>query len=205
MITAAKCASAALGASSSKKMKPDNLIMFLTEEAQHRIINDECTKTAELALAAHGRRQKKGKGHQEKKAQRSEPGVTCKNCNKTGHTMPDCWLKGSGKEGQGLRWSRSKKGEKAKESAVVTKVDENDVFAFTCTSDYTAEAKALNISNENCRACLDSGASNHYCSNCNKFKNYQALMGCNIITADGHRLKAIGIGDVHIELPNKLK
>ena len=131
--------------------------------------------------------------------------LTCKNCNKTGHTKPDCWLKGSGKEGQGLRWSRSKKGEKAKESAVVTKVDENDLFAFTCTSDYTAEAKALNISNENCRACLDSGASNHYCSNCNKFKNYQALMGCNIITADGHRLKAICIGDVQIELPNKLK
>ena len=205
MIMAAECTSAALGASSSKKMKPDDLIAFLTEEAQHRVINDERTKTAESALAAHRRRQKRGKPHRERKAQRPEPGVTCENCNKPGHTKPDCWSKGGGKEGQGPRRSGSKKGEKAKESAAVAKVDENDLFAFTCTSDYTAEAKALNISNENCRACLDSGMSNHYCPNHNKFENYQVLTGCYVITTDGRRLKAIGIGDVHIELPNKSK
>ena len=62
-IMAAERASAALGASSSKKMKPDDLIAFLTEEAQHRVLNDERTKTTESALAAHGRRQKKGKPH----------------------------------------------------------------------------------------------------------------------------------------------
>ena len=114
-------------------------------------------------------------------------------------------MKGGGKEGQGPRQSGSKKGEKAKESVTVTKVDVNNLFAFTCTADYTAEAKALNILNENCRACLDSGTSNHYCPNCNKFKNCQVLMGHNVITADSHKLKAAGIGDVHIELSNRLK
>ena len=177
----------------------------MNRNTQHRVINDECTKTAESAVAAHRRRQKKGEPHREKKAQRPEPGVTCKNCNKPGHAKPDCWSKGSGKEGQGPRRSRSKKGEKAKESAAVAKVDENDLFAFTCTSDYTAEAKALNISNENRRACLDSSASNHYCPDHNKFENYQALTGRYVITADSRRLKAIGIGDVCIELPNKSK
>ena len=50
-----------------------------------------------------------------------------------------------------------------------------------------------------------STVSNHYCPDRNKFKNYKALTGCYVITADSHRLKAIGIGDVHIELPNKSK
>ena len=34
-ITAAKCTSAVLGMTSSKQMKPDNLISFFIEEAQH--------------------------------------------------------------------------------------------------------------------------------------------------------------------------
>ena len=41
MIMAAEHASATLGTSASKKMKLDNLITFLTKEAQHCIINDK--------------------------------------------------------------------------------------------------------------------------------------------------------------------
>ena len=66
-ITAAKCASAALGASSSKKMKPDDLIVLLTEEAQHHIINDEHMKTTESALAAHRGRQKRANSTKRKR------------------------------------------------------------------------------------------------------------------------------------------
>lgn len=40
-ITAVEHASATLGMSISKKTKPDDLITFLTEEAQHHIINDK--------------------------------------------------------------------------------------------------------------------------------------------------------------------
>ena len=42
-------------------MKADDLISFFIEEAQHQVINDECTKNTESALAAHGKNPKKGK------------------------------------------------------------------------------------------------------------------------------------------------
>jgi hypothetical protein len=37
----------------SNAMKADDLIAFIIEEAQHWVINDDCTKSAESALAAH--------------------------------------------------------------------------------------------------------------------------------------------------------
>ena len=40
-ITAVERASTVLGTSSSKKMKVDNFISFIIEEAQHHLINDE--------------------------------------------------------------------------------------------------------------------------------------------------------------------
>ena len=49
-ITAAKRTSAVLGTTSSKRMKADDLISFFIEEANHRVINDECTKYAESTL-----------------------------------------------------------------------------------------------------------------------------------------------------------
>ena len=47
-------------------MKADDLISFFIEEAQHQVINDECTKNTESALAAHGKNPKKGKFCQKK-------------------------------------------------------------------------------------------------------------------------------------------
>ena len=41
---AVECVSTLLGTSSSKAMKPDDLITYITEEAQHCIINNEHTK-----------------------------------------------------------------------------------------------------------------------------------------------------------------
>ena len=47
-------------------------------------------------------------------------------------------------EGQGLKQKKSRRGRKGKESATVAK-EEDELFAFPCTSDYTAKAKALKI------------------------------------------------------------
>ena len=102
-ITAAKWTGVVLGTSSLKKMKADDLIAFFIEEAQHHIINDERTKSAESALAAHRKKWKKGKGGRGKKPEKSESDDLCNNCNRPGHTKPNCWSKGGGKEGQGLR------------------------------------------------------------------------------------------------------
>ena len=128
-------------------MKPNDLITFITEEAQHHIINDECTKNAESMLAALGKKQRTGKHCSNKGKEKSTPGVTCENCKNTGHTKADCWLKGGGKESQGPRGQNSKKGEKKAETAAAVEAtgNANEIFAFTCTSNYIEVTNTLNI------------------------------------------------------------
>ena len=108
-ITAVERASTLLGTSSSRAMKPDDLITFITEEAQHCVINDERTKNAESALTALSKKQRTGKHHSNKGKEKSTPGATCKNCKNTGHTKANCWGKGGGKEGQGDETPRKEK------------------------------------------------------------------------------------------------
>ena len=79
-----------LGTLSSRAMKPDNLITFITEEAQHHIINDEHTKNMESALAALGKKQRIGKQCSNRGKEKSKPSVICKNCKITGHTKANC-------------------------------------------------------------------------------------------------------------------
>ena len=203
-ITAAEQASTALSSSTggSSKMKADDLIAFFVEEAQHRVISAQRTKNAESALAAQGKKPRKGKG----KGEKSKSSVTCENCGRAGHTIPDCWSKGGGKEGQGPRQKKSKKGEKkSQDLAAVASGENEELFAFTCTSDYAAVANTLQIPKERLGACIDSGASSHYCPDRTKFHNYKPIDNRDITTADGHILKAVGMGDVHIELPNGSK
>ena len=97
-----------------------------------------------------------------------------------------------------------KKAEKKDESAAVAEAND-ELFAFTCTSDYVAAAEALHIPRSRLGACIDSGASRHYCPDRAKFENYRPINGRNITTADGRTLKAVGMGDVRIELPNGSK
>ena len=79
-----------LGTLSSRAMKPDNLITFITEEAQHHIINDEHTKNMESALAALGKKQRIGKQCSNRGKEKSKPSAICKNCKITGHTKANC-------------------------------------------------------------------------------------------------------------------
>jgi hypothetical protein len=60
MITAAERANILTGGSQNK-LKADDLIAFLMEEAQHRVINTERSKNSEQALATHGKKRGKGK------------------------------------------------------------------------------------------------------------------------------------------------
>ena len=98
-ITAVEHVSTLLGTSSSRAMKPDNLITFITGEAQHHVINDERTKNMESTLAALGKKQRTGKQCSNKGKEKSKPSVTCENCKITGHTKANCWSIGGGKEG----------------------------------------------------------------------------------------------------------
>ena len=207
MITAVEWASTLLGTSSSRAMKPDDLITFITEEVQHRVINDECTKNAESALAALGKKQRTRKHRSNRGKEKSTPGATCENCKNAGHTKADCWAKGGGKEGQGPRGQNSKKGEKKVETAAAAEMtgNANEIFAFTCTSDYVEVTNALNVPKSRLGACIDSGASRHYSPDRDAFINYSPISNTTITTADGRKLKALGKGDVWIELPNGTK
>ena len=78
----------------SHAMKADDLIAFIIEEAQHRVINDNCTKSAESALAACTKKPAKPKGKKKAKAKSDK---VCENCDRPRHGKPYCYLKGGGK------------------------------------------------------------------------------------------------------------
>ena len=182
-----------LSGAQSKALKADDIMSFIIEEAQHRVINNNHTKYAESALAAHMKKSGKGKGKE--KNQSKEP---CGNCKRTNHTTPDCYSKGGAKKGQGPRQKNVKK----METVVITADDnEGDLFTFTCMSDHAAIAQNLNIPKSKLSTCIDSRASKDYCPDKLKFSNYKSIQ-CKITTANGHSLSTIGMGDLHIELPN---
>ena len=212
-ITAAERASKLSGSSSqTQQMKPDDLIAFIIEEAQHRVISDERNRNAESALAAHAKKGK-GKAGKRKKHDKSESSSdssetdseeTCDNCRKSGHGKPDCYSKGGGKEGQAPWQKKSKKGKKTETAVVAVNEEEDEFFAFVCTSSYANVAKALQDPKSRLGTCVDSGASRDYCPDRSKFSNYKRI-DRNVTTADGRTIKAIGMGDMHVELPNGSK
>jgi hypothetical protein len=55
-------ASTAMGESTTKKMKPKDVMKFFIEEAQYHVINAECSKNGDSVLAVHGKNGKRGKG-----------------------------------------------------------------------------------------------------------------------------------------------
>jgi hypothetical protein len=200
-ITASERASK-LSGGQSQQMKPDELIAFLIEEGQHRVINDERTKNAETALAMHGKKGgKKGSG-KGNKSEKDKSDETCGNCGKAGHKTPDCWSKGGGKEGQGPR--QKKKSNKTETVTVAADKEDDDMFAFACTSDYTAVAETLQLPKSKLGTCVDSGATQVYSPDRSNFSNYRSI-DRDITTADGRLVKAVGVGDLELELPNGSK
>ena len=134
----------------SQAMKADDLIAFIIEEAQHCVINDDCTKSAESALAAWTKNNEKNKGKKR---------ITCKNCGRPGHGKPDCYQKGGDKEGQAPWQQKADKGKETDTAVVGTDDDDNEMFAFTCSSDYADVASSLDILKSKLGTCVDSGAS----------------------------------------------
>ena len=190
-ITASEWASK-LSGMQLRAMKADNLITFIIKEAQHHVINDDHTRSAELALAAQTKNNERSKGKKK---------ITCKNCGRSGHKKTDCYQKGGDKEGQ-APWQQKPDEGKETDTAVVGADDnKNNMFAFTCLSDYADVANSLDIPKSRLGTCMDSGMSWNYCPDHTKFTNYKEVCQ-EITTADGRSLTAIGTGDLHIELPN---
>ena len=171
--------------------------MFLTEEAQHWVINEQQGKNSELVLAAYSKLTGKKKSENKKKSDKE-----CGNCKRKGHVDQDCYAKGGGKEGQ-APWQN--KGKQKETAAIATTEDAKDeLFAFTCTSDFVDIAAISPHSKTMLGTCVDSGASNNYSPDQNKFSNYKEI-NRDITTANGRIIKAIGTGDLHLDLPNGSK
>ena len=118
---------------------------------------------------------------------------------KLNHIKADCYQKG--KEGQAPWMKKDKKeGEKNKGSA--NTAQDEDVFAFTCTSDFAEVADTLQIPKSKCGAIADSGTSCHFSPDKSKFSNYHPLKNHHVTTDDGCTFKALGVGDIKINLPN---
>ena len=113
-------------------------------------------------------------------------------------------MKGGGKEGQGPKQKKGK-GKKSKMATVAAVDDDNkELFAFTCMSNFANVAEALQVPKSQLGTCIDSGASQVYSPDSSKFANYKSI-DCNITMADGRQLKAVGMGDLEIDMLNGLK
>jgi len=131
----------------------------------------------------------------------SDSDVTCGNCKKkTGHVEADFYAKGGGKEGQ-APWQKKKAKKTETVAVAAVNYDNDELFAFTCTSDYADVAATLQLPKSKLGTCVDSGMSRDYSPDCLKFSNYRAV-NQDITTADGRVIKAIGMGDLHLELLN---
>ena len=76
------------------------------------------------------------------------------------------------------------------------------MFTFICTTDHAAIAETLDVPRSKLGTCIDSSASKDYCPDRTKFSNYKPVQH-KITTADGCLLSAIGMGDLHIKLPDR--
>ena len=172
MITATKRVNK-LSRGQSSGMKADNLMGFLIEEAQHRLINEQHGKNAELVLAAYSKSSGKGKSEKKKKSEKTKSDEECGNCQWKGHRVPDCYAKCGGKEGQALWQNKGKQ----KETATIaeTKDEEQEMFVFTCTSDFMDIAAVTPILKSLFGTCVDSGASNDYLPDWKNFSNYREI------------------------------
>ena len=82
--------------------------------------------------------------------------------------------KGEARKVKDLNRGSRKKDKTSPQSAVVAedKPTDDDLFAFTCTSGFSAITESNPISANLLAACIDSGASSHYCPDRAKFINY---------------------------------
>ena len=168
-------------------MKATDMIDFFIEEAQHHVINDERSKNSDHALLANGRKGGKSKTNPKRsggKDKGNDSEIICYNCKKPGHKRSECWSKGGGKEGQGPGRKETPKADKA--VVAVADDDKNEMFAFTCTSDYANVAEALQIPKSKLGSCINSGASDVYCPDQERFVNYRPI-DRSITTADGRK------------------
>jgi len=198
---------------SGRKLTSSNLIWHLTEEANSITLEDSINKSNAAMMAAASR----SKDSRGKPKLKGKPKAHCSNpnCNKDGHTLDQCFVKGGGKEKEALEWFKKLAARKtASVSVHVAKNIENDdadnytmltyslpddPTALIVTSDFTAKAHATSGA---AGIILDSGASRHFSPDHSKLMNHREINPKPIRAANGHTFSTLRKGDLKVELPN---
>jgi hypothetical protein len=122
------------------------LISIITEEYEHRLLTEHRPTKKGASGSALSAREAKGKGRASAGTPKTNPEVTCFNCDRKGHHKTDCWRLGGGKEGQGPN-QQKRKAEKAPKQAANSATQpeaHDDQYAFV-TSDLASVAGELNV------------------------------------------------------------
>jgi hypothetical protein len=173
----------------------DNLIVLLTEEDDYRKSEQKSKKSKGDNQALNVN---KGKGPRKSDAK-------CDNCGRKGHTAPNCFQPGGGKEGQ-APWQKTQDKDQQKAAKATdskSKPDDKKTggsYAFTVFGH--SHPHVLTAATQKADAAVDSGATVHYCPDRAKFVTYQTVSGPEIYAADGRALRSIGMGNIVINLPN---
>jgi hypothetical protein len=154
---------------SKKLLSPALITKIILNKANHRLILMECANSGSAMYA----KQKSNKTKSKKIKFNGE----CYRCGEKGHKKQDCPKKEEDKsEQKSSNKDKKDKGKKTESIAAVTKDAEEDLFAFTCMSDFAGIAKAQGIAKNNMGAIANSGASWHYCPDKDKFVNYRSTL-----------------------------
>jgi gag-polypeptide of LTR copia-type len=171
-------------------LSADDLMVILTEEDDYRK-GQKKSKGDNMALSA-------AKGKTAKKP-------VCDNCNREGHTGPNCYQSGGGKEGQ-APWQQPGWKGKPKDKTL-TKSANNAMGSSKPLDNKGGGASyafsAHTMSKTPFSVTVDSGATSHFCPDRSKFITYTLIAGEEVIAADKRVMEAKGVGDIAITLPNR--
>jgi len=139
----------------------------------------------------------------------------CSNCNKRGHLKADCWAKGGGKEGQGLK--RNKDKDKSKDTlamaeevplldawAAIEEIEDDAEEAWVKTT-AAAGSSLVWPGQTHCTTMeiYNSGASQHMSPFGEWFLNYKPIVPPHaILAANKQVFYAVGTRDLWIEVPD---
>jgi gag-polypeptide of LTR copia-type/Integrase core domain/GAG-pre-integrase domain len=178
------------------------------------------TLVTRIAINEHEKKQVKNKDKNKVEALTAETeaekrknkrkNIECHNCHKKGHYKSECWAKGGGDEGGGMR--RKRNGDKGAKEGASTAEDEswavivneddslNDGESDNILSAFTENA-ALTSSKPEVEL-YDSGASRHMSPFSHRFTNLRSIPPRPITAANNRVFYAIGTGDLKVDIPN---
>jgi len=177
------------GSSRNKpNVKSHELVAVLLEEdRQQKACNGESSGTA---LHAHAKSRGKFRGDNPNKDKE------CYNCHKKGHVSSDCWAKGGGKEGQGLKGRKGlKKGNKVNQAEEVN-TDLNDCAYMASPFTHSREITKYDW-------LLDSGTTSHICTIRDAFTEFRAVDETLNGVGEGTPVKGRGTVNIKFEFDGK--